>query len=170
MLRALAESISSGLYGCGSCSLAGPFSGPGPSQAPLLSVSILWPQAPLLSVSSIWLQALCSLSPVCGFSSAFIIVISFTHLLLAVLGLRCFRGFSLVAESGDCSLAVVCGPLTAVAPLVAEHRLQSVQASVAAAHGLSSCGSWALEHRLSRGHRLICSTACGIFPDQVSNL
>ena len=113
----------------------------------------------------------CSLSPVCGFSSAFIIVISFTPLLLVVLGLRCFEGFSLVAESRDCSLVVVCGLLTAVASLVAEHRLQSAQASVVAAHGLSSCGSRALEHRLSScGHRLICSTACGIFPDQVSNL
>ena len=33
------------------------------------------------------------------------------------------------------------GLLIAVASLVAEHRLQ--------VHGLSSCGSWALEHRLS---------------------
>jgi len=32
-------------------------------------------------------------------------------------------GVSLVVVSGVCSLGVVCGPLVAVAPLVAEHRL-----------------------------------------------
>ena len=37
--------------------------------------------------------------------------------------------------------------------------------------GVSSCGSWALEHRLSScGHGLSCSAAYGIFPDQGSNL
>ena len=36
--------------------------------------------------------------------------------------------------------------------------------------GFSSCGSWALEHRLnSCGIRLSHSAACGIFPDQGSN-
>ena len=125
---------------------------------------VLAPHRPPCSFLQSRFRPPCSLSPVCGFSSAFIIVISFAPLLLAMPGLRCFEGFSLVAESGDCSL------LTAVASLVAEYRLQSAQASVVAAHGLSSCGSQALEHRLSScGHRLICSTACGIFPDQVSN-
>ena len=41
-----------------------------------------------------------------------------------------------------------------------------------AAPGLSSCGSWALEHRLNRtvvAHGLSCSEACGIFPDQGLN-
>ena len=33
--------------------------------------------------------------------------------------------------------------------LVAEHRLQDMQASVAVACGLSSCSSWTLEHRLN---------------------
>ena len=46
-----------------------------------------------------------------------------------------------------------------------------MQASVAVAHGISSCGSWALEHRFSTcSHRLNCSTACRIFPYQGSNL
>ena len=51
--------------------------------------------------------------------------------------------FSLVAESGVYSLVAVCGLLVAVAPLVSEHKLQSV-GSVVVAHGLS------------------CPTACGI--------
>ena len=40
-------------------------------------------------------------------------------------------------------LSVVLGRLIAVASLVAEHRLRGAQASVAAAGGLSSCGTWA---------------------------
>ena len=37
--------------------------------------------------------------------------------------------------------------------------------------GLSSCGSWALEHGSTvMAHKLSWSTACGIFPDQGSNL
>ena len=41
--------------------------------------------------------------------------------LLAVLGLHCCAGFSLVVVSRGCSLIVVCGLLIAVASLVAEH-------------------------------------------------
>ena len=55
---------------------------------------------------------------------------------------------SLVAASRGYSLVVVCGLLIVVAS-VAEQRLCSAQASVVAACGLSSCSSWALEHRLS---------------------
>ena len=37
--------------------------------------------------------------------------------------------------------------------------------------GFSPCGSRALGHRLNNwGHRLSCSVACQIFPDQGSNL
>ena len=36
-----------------------------------------------------------------------------------------------------------------VASLVVEHELQDAQASAAAARGLGSCGSRALEHRLN---------------------
>ena len=62
---------------------------------------------------------------------------SLIDLFLAVPGLCCFMGFPLVA---------VHGLLIAVASFVSEHRLQGTQASVVAAHGLSSCGSQALEH------------------------
>ena len=42
---------------------------------------------------------------------------------MAVLGVCCFMGFSLVAASRDYSVVVVCRLLLAVASLVAEHRL-----------------------------------------------
>ena len=46
-------------------------------------------------------------------------------------------------------------------------RLQDMQDPVAAACGLRSCDSRALEHRLSSVvHGLSCSTACVILPDQ----
>ena len=70
-------------------------------------------------------------------------------LFLAVLDLHCCTGFSLVAGSEGYSLAVVLRILIVVAFLVAEHRLWSTQASVVVGHGLSNCGSWALEHRLN---------------------
>ena len=47
----------------------------------------------------------------------------------------------------SCRLLV--GLLIAVASLVAEHRFRGAQASVAVAHGLSSCGLQALEHAFS---------------------
>ena len=50
--------------------------------------------------------------------------------------------------SGGYSLVVVCGLLTAVNFLV-KYRFQGMQASVAAACGLSIGGSQALEHRLN---------------------
>ena len=46
------------------------------------------------------------------------------------------------------SIAVVHGLLIAVTSL-AERGLSGVQASVVGAHGLSSYGSWALQHRLN---------------------
>ena len=46
----------------------------------------------------------------------------FIHLFLAVLGLCCCVGFSLVVASWCYSLVVVCRLLIAVASLVAEHR------------------------------------------------
>ena len=57
-------------------------------------------------------------------------------------------GLSLVVASGDYSLVAVRRLLIAVAYLVAEHRLQGVQASVVVVHGLA------------------CPMACGIFPGQ----
>ena len=73
---------------------------------------------------------------------------NFIYLFLALLALHCCSGFSLVAESGVYSPFVMQGLLTVVTSLVG-HEFQGTQASVAAAHGLSSCGSPALEHRLS---------------------
>ena len=56
---------------------------------------------------------------------------------------------SLVALNGDYSVAAVRGLLITVASLVAEHGLKGSQASIAAACGLSICGSQVLEHRLN---------------------
>ena len=99
-----------------------------------------------------------------SFLSGLSLLDSFIYLfILAVLGLRCCTGSSLVAGSGGHSPAVACGPLIAVAPLVAEHGLWGPQASVAAQQGLRSCGSWALEHGFNS------YAPCGIFLDQGSN-
>ena len=91
------------------------------------------------------------------------------YLFLAVLGLPCCSGFSLVAASRGYTLVAVHSPLTVVSSLVSEYGLQGMWASVVAAHGLSCCGSWALEHRLIVTHRLCCSMAREIFQDQGSN-
>ena len=54
---------------------------------------------------------------------------------MAALGLRfCARALSSCGEQGPLFIAVH-GPLTIVASLLAEHRLQTC--------GLSNCGSWA---------------------------
>ena len=66
------------------------------------------------------------------------------YLFLAVLGLRWCMDCSLVVVSRGYSLVVVHEFLTAVA-FLAEHGLLGDQASVAATHGLSSCGAWALD-------------------------
>ena len=71
------------------------------------------------------------------------------YLFLAVLGLRCSSGFSLVVGSGL---------LTEVALLAVEYN--KIQHLVALGHmGFSSCGSW-----------VSCSMVCGIFLDQGSKL
>ena len=54
------------------------------------------------------------------------------YLFLAVLGLPCCAGFSLVAASEGYSVDAVCGLLIAVASIVAEHRLQATRPSVVA--------------------------------------
>ena len=58
------------------------------------------------------------------------------------------QAFSSCSEQG-LLFVVVHGLLIAVAFLVAENRLSGAQASVVAALGFSSCGTWALERRLS---------------------
>ena len=88
-----------------------------------------------------------------------------------LLGLHCCACFSLVVESSCYSLGALLRLLTAVAPLVAENGLEGEAASVAAACRRNSCaprlqssGSVAVVYGLSY------FTACGIFPDQGSNL
>ena len=80
----------------------------------------------------------------------------FNELLLAALGLHCYlRAFSRCGERGA---TLPCGLQASLylVSLVAEHRLESMRSSVAAACGL-----------VARG--LSCPVACGIFPDQGSN-
>ena len=50
-------------------------------------------------------------------------MIPFMYLFVAVLGLHCCTGFSLVVESEGYSLVVACRLLIAVAPLVVERAL-----------------------------------------------
>ena len=87
----------------------------------------------------------------------------YLFLLFAVLGLSCCSlAFSSLASRGY-SLVAVHGLLIAVASLAAEHRFQGLD--------FSSCGSQALEHRLSScGARDQLLSACGIFLDQGWNL
>ena len=89
---------------------------------------------------------------------------------MAVLGLCCCLGFSLVAGNRGYSLVVVQGLPIVVASHVEEHGLQGSLASVVEASELSSyapelqsIGSIVVANGLS------CST-CGIFPDQGSTL
>jgi len=56
------------------------------------------------------------------FSYIILFINSFTYLFLAVLGLCCCTGFSLVVANGGCSLLAASRLLTAVVP-VPEHRL-----------------------------------------------
>ena len=94
----------------------------------------------------------------------------FIYLFLAALGLHCcVWAFSSCGEWG-LLVAAVRGLLLAVASLVAELGLQAhglqqlwLTGSVVVARGLQSAGSVVVAHRLS------CSTACGIFPDQGLN-
>ena len=72
----------------------------------------------------------------------------FIYLFLAVLGLCCCMWLSLVAVSGATlrcgAQASHCGGFSCCGA-----RTVGSQASVVVAHGLSSCGSWALERRFS---------------------
>ena len=64
---------------------------------------------------------------------------------------------------GPFSLVAVHGLLTAVASLVVEHWLQGTMGISSCDSGLKSPGSVVVAHRLS------CSAACRIFPDQGLN-
>ena len=69
--------------------------------------------------------------------------------LLTVLSLCCCVGFSLAVASRGSSLLQWIGFSLQWLLLYTEQRLWGVQASVVAIDGFSSCGSWALEHRLT---------------------
>ena len=73
-----------------------------------------------------------------------------------MLGLSCRTVFSLVAASRGYSSVATHRLLIAVVSLVVEDGLWGMRASVTVARGLNSCGSWALEDRLSsyNPHRL----------------
>ena len=86
--------------------------------------------------------------------------IEFIYLFLAVPGLHCYIGFSLIATSRSYTLVVVHRLLIAVASLIAEHRLEGAWPSLAGARRLSSCGSQPLEYRLNgcgAQTQLLCS-------------
>lgn len=83
----------------------------------------------------------------------------FVHLLMAVLGLRCWAGCSLVAVSGGCSLVAVSGGCS----LVAVWRLLTAMTSFCGVQAPGTRASVVVEHGLS------CSASCGTFPGQGSN-
>ena len=79
----------------------------------------------------------------------FLKLINLLIYLLAALGLRCcVWAFSSCGERGLLFIAVR-GLLIAVASLCCGALALGMRAAVIVAHGLSSCGSWALERRLS---------------------
>ena len=90
----------------------------------------------------------------------------------AVPGLRCFADFSPAEARSGYPLVAVRGLLIALTSPAVELGLQGILASAVAALQLSTCSSQALEHRFNRSgfHGLSCSAACGIFPDQGSDL
>ena len=74
----------------------------------------------------------------------YLFIHSFIHLLMVVLGLRfCARAFSSCGKRGPLFIAVR-GPLTIVASLVVEHRLQSRRRSSCGSRAQLLRGMWAL--------------------------
>ena len=94
-------------------------------------------------------------------------IILFICLLLAVLGLHCWAGFSLAVAGRGYSLVVVNRLLISVASLAVECGREGPGASVVVARGLKASGPGL--YRLSGvAHEFSCSVTCGIFPDQES--
>ena len=87
---------------------------------------------------------------------------SHVYLCTAVFGLHCCVTFSLVVASRGRSVVAGRGLLVTMASPVAGHY--AALASTVATCGLSSCSTWAAEHRLSS-----CCAACGILLGQESN-
>ena len=85
------------------------------------------------------------------FQLYFLLKMLFTSLFIFVLlGLRCYVGFSLVAESRGYFLGAVGFPGFSLhwLPLLWATHSKGRGASIIEAHGLKSCGSRLLEHRL----------------------
>ena len=80
--------------------------------------------------------------------------------------------FPLAVVSRGYSLVAVHMLLIAVAFLVVEYGLQTIQASLSVAHGFASCSSRGLEGTGSIvvAHRLSFSMTCGMLSDQGSNI
>ena len=83
-------------------------------------------------------------------SFLFFLRLLFIYLFLAVLGLRfCARAFSSCGKRGPLFIAVH-GPLTIVASLVAEHRLQTCRLSSCGSRAQLLCGMWDLPRPRAR--------------------
>ena len=80
------------------------------------------------------------------FLNIYLFMYVFMYLFMAMLGLPCCAQ-ALVAVSGGATLP--CGVRALVAVASCGARALGAQASVVAAHSLSSCGTRALKHRLS---------------------
>ena len=113
---------------------------------------------------SLWLSSI----PLYIWTTSFFLVLKNLFIYLFIY-FGCARVFSSCGERGLLFVAVVashCGGFSCCGA-----RALGAWASVVAAHGLSNCGLRARECRLSScGAWLSCSVACGIFPDQGSNL
>ena len=98
------------------------------------------------------------------------LLVIFIYLFLTAICLHCcVWTFSSGGKRGPLFTAM-CGLLFVMASRCGAWAT-GVQASVVEAHGLCSCGSWALEHgSIVVVHRLSCFKACGIFLNQRLNL
>ena len=96
-----------------------------------------------------WMFSSFFFAPVLRWSDCFSPFFKFFLFIFGCAGSLSLCWLSLVAVSGAYSLVALCRLLITGASLVSAHRLQGMQGSVVEAHGLSSCISWALEHRLS---------------------
>ena len=88
-------------------------------------------------------------SPIWVFFLFFFVLIYFIYLFLAVLGLCCCARASSSCGEQELLFFAVCGLLMVVASLCCGARALGARTSVVVACGLSSCGSQALERRLS---------------------
>ena len=90
---------------------------------------------------------------------------------LAVLGLCCCTGFSLVAESWGYSSCREHASHWGGLPVAEHTRALGCAGFSSCSTGISSCSSWAPEQRLSSCHaQAELPYACGILPDQGYNL